>query len=257
MAAKLWQVATSNAFNTTLNGNITDTDETLTLTTVVGLVAPGVIVIDRVDANNTATPAVREYISFSAIDGNDLTGLGRHLGGSTAQAHSSGAKVEEVFSITHWKDLVSFLEVSHASDGKIVAGLATIDQARIITHLNASGASISGNFPLHPTWFISGLLSLATSGAGSPASMPQKGVWQFFSAVLRTPASGSTLVLDVNKNFTSIFEAETRLMIPAGGTYISTASISDKFFASGDVFSVDIDQGGGLAEDVTISARSS
>lgn len=255
MAATLFKSSTGNAFNTTLNGTISDSDDTITLTTTSGLQTPGVVVIDRIDANDEATPTVREYVSFTGISSSDLTGCTRGLGGSVAQEHSSSAKVEEVFSISHWNSMIDFLQVSHDSDGKIVTSLATIAQVRIVTHLNASGASISGRFPIHPTWFLAGNLSLATVNIGSPAAMPQAGKWDFFSVTLRAPASGATMILDVNKNFSSIFDAATRLYIPGGGTYVSTASINLKTFSAGDVMSVDIDQGGGLAKDATVVGK--
>ncbi len=257
MAAKLWSASTSNAFSTTLNGSITGADNTITLTAVAGLQFPGVLVIDRVDNNNVATPTVREYISFTGISTNTLTGVSRGLGGSSAQAHSSGGKVEEIMSISHWNDMVSFLNVSHDAAGNlVVSSTATIAVARVYTHLDASGASISGQFPIHPTWVVSGYVSLATTAVGKPTAMPQKGQWQFFSAVLRAPASGATLILDVNKNFTTIFsDQNTRLMVPAGGTYVSTASMGVLTFVSGDVLSIDIDQGGGLGQDLVVTGK--
>lgn len=135
MAAKLWALGTANAFSTTLNGSITDSDSSITLTTVSGLVAPGVLVIDRLDSSNVSTPNTREYISFTGISTSTLTGVSRGLGSSTAQSHSSGAKVEECFSISHWNDLVSFLEVAHDADGNIdtIGAGATLDSPVITT----------------------------------------------------------------------------------------------------------------------------
>src|SRR5258708_525826 len=107
MAANLWKVGTSNAFNTTLNGNVLTGDTSITLTSVTGLQAPGVIVIDRQSASNVDTPTVREYIGFTGISSTTITGCTRGLGGSSAQSHQSGAKVEEVFTVTHWNDLIT------------------------------------------------------------------------------------------------------------------------------------------------------
>jgi hypothetical protein len=255
MTPFLWKVGTANAFSTTLNGGITDTDVTINLTSVTGLQAPGVLVIDRLDANNTSTPVTREYISFTDIAGLAVTGCTRELGGSLAQSHSSGAKVEEVWSITHVNDLIDFLNVSHDSAGKIVTSSATIIDARITNSLNVSGASLNGNFPITPTWVISGLMSLATTSIGPSVSMPQPGVWQFFSATLKTPASGASFILDFNKNGTSIFESGTRPYIAGGGTFVSTASINTKTFSSGDTFTLDIDSGAGTGSDLTFLGR--
>lgn len=256
MSAKLWEVGTSNAFSTQLNGNISAGDSSITLTTTAGLTAPGVICIDRVDSNGTATPSLREYVSFTGISTNTLTGCLRGLAGSSDQAHSSGAIAEENFSVTHWGEMLDFLQVSHDVAGNIVvSSTATIATLRVYTHLNASGASISGRFPITPTWFIDGAVSLATTSIAASTPMPQAGMFQFFSMCLKTPASGASLIVDINKNGTSIFEAATRLLIPGGGTLVSTASIASKFFNSGDVFTVDIDSGGGSGSGLFILGR--
>lgn len=126
MSAKLWKAGTSNARSTTLNGSISASDSSITLTSVSGMQFPGVVVIDRVDSTGVSTPNAREYISFTGISTNTLTGCVRGLGGSTAQAHSSGAIVEEVFSVTHWNDLIDFLQASHDSVGNIMTSGATI-----------------------------------------------------------------------------------------------------------------------------------
>lgn len=74
--------------------------------------------------------------------------------------------------------------------------------------------------------------------------------------VLRTPASGASLVIDINKNGTSIFtDQNTRLLISGGGTYASTASIGTKGFTAGDILSADIDMGGGSGSDLSIIGR--
>lgn len=260
MTASIWKVGTTNAFSTTLNGGITNTDTTINLTTTTGLQAPGVLAIDRVDANNTSTPTAREYISFTGIDGNAINGCTRGLGGSTAQSHSSGARVEENWSITHWNDFLDAFAASHTSAGAIVTSTASIvtiigQNGTFSNSLNVSGASLIGNFPLTPTWFISGAVSLATTSVGAAVAMPQPGIWQFFSATLKTPASGASLILDFNKNGVSIFDAGTRPLISGGGTFVSTASIATKTFGAGDVFTLDIDSGAGSGSDLTYLGR--
>ena len=137
------------------------------MTAVTGLQAPGVLVIDRVDGNGTATNTLREYISFTGISTNTLTGVSRGLGGSAAQAHLSGAVVEENMSISHWNDMLDYLAVSHDTAGNIISSNATITNATLITpfistatittaNINVltvfsafygSGASINGVFP--------------------------------------------------------------------------------------------------------------
>lgn len=118
MSAAIWPTSTTNAFSTTLSAGITDVSTTIALTTVTGLsTSGGVVTIDRQDANNKDTPTVREYVSFAGVSGSSLTGCTRGLGGSTAQSHSSGAKVEEVWTITHWNDFLSSYQTEHNNDG--------------------------------------------------------------------------------------------------------------------------------------------
>lgn len=255
MAAKLWETGSVNAFASTLNGAIAAGDTTITLTTTTGLVAPGVLCIDRQDGSNNNTPTKREYVSFTGISSNQITGCTRGVAGSTAQSHSSGANIEENFSVTHWGEMIDFLQVSHDTSGNIVvSSTATISILRAYTHINASGASITGRFPIHPGWVVGGLVSLATTSVGKPLPVPQAGLFQFFSAVLRSPASGQSLIVDINKNGSSIFDSGTRPTIAAGGTYVSTASIAIRAFNAGDVFTMDIDQGS-WASDLTVLGR--
>jgi len=121
MTEKLWKAATTNAFSTTLDGSITLSDQTITLTSVVGLEAPGILVIDRQDGNELNTPGLREYISFEGISGNDLTDVTRGVGNSTAQSHSSGALVEEALSVTHWNDAVTYNTASRTRIAQLEA----------------------------------------------------------------------------------------------------------------------------------------
>ncbi len=121
---------------------MTAIDTTITLTSTSGLQYPGVLVIDRVDGNNVNTPLSREYITYTGINGNDITGVSRGIAGSTDQTHLSGAQVEETLSVTHWGDLIDFLAVSFDSGGHLVTSTVTIS-----TTLNVSGASLLGFYP--------------------------------------------------------------------------------------------------------------
>ena len=123
MAVKLWPMTTVNKFSTTLTSTITDSDTSMTLTSVTGLdTAGGILSVDRVNSGGTATPSQTEYVSYTGITTKTLTTLSRGLAGSTAQEHSAGAIVEGVWTVTHMIDLIDFLEVSHASDGTMKSG---------------------------------------------------------------------------------------------------------------------------------------
>lgn len=244
MTARLLRAATSNAFSTTLNGSIDNSVTTITLTSVTGLQAPGVIVIDRQDGSGNNTPSNREFITYTGIAGSDLTGVTRGVAGSTAQAHSSGALIEEVMSVSHWNDLYDYLIAEHTTTGTHVMSGPTIASARMITAIQASGASIVGSFPVYPVWSIPGIASGATTGAGKIMTMPRSGNWSSFWMSVRTPVSTASLIIDINKNGVSIFDTIGRPSILGGGTFVSTASVATKSFAKGDQFTVDVDAGG-------------
>src|ERR1035437_10857576 len=98
MTAQLIKTSTSNAFSSSLSGAIAANDASITLTSVTGLQYPGILCIDRQDSAGVNTPAFREYILFTGISGTTLTGCTRGLANSNAQAHGSGALIEENFS---------------------------------------------------------------------------------------------------------------------------------------------------------------
>ena len=235
------------------------------------LVAPGVLVIDRIDTADNQTPAKREYISFTAISGVTITGVTRALGGSVAISHGAGAVVEAVPSTVHWNDLVDFLQVEHLSDG--THGI--FSHVRQFTVTGISGASgIRGDVVFFPSSNISIYAVSGASGyshigiAGSPqaAHLPQFNIsgaltagtgldtmivedavtLKSVSMSVLSPVSAASLVVDINKNFTSIFTNQaTRLSILGGGTYASTASIGTKSLVSGNILTLDVDNAGG------------
>lgn len=75
-----------------------------------------VAVIDRVDANGTATASKEETI-VGVVSGSNLVSCVRGAEG-TAQAHDAGAVVEILFTNRVWGDLVDGILVEHAQTGK-------------------------------------------------------------------------------------------------------------------------------------------
>lgn len=252
----LYKVPTENALQYTLDSQLAAGEtSSLTLNTNVESVvqAPGLIVIDRIDSSESKTPSKREYIVFTGVSGSTLTGLTRGLAGSSDQVHSVGAIVEFVNDVVQAQAIYDAITLEHlaANTPGMHVSLPSVSQARIaaatITNLgitnsvNASGASIAGLVPVRPTWVIPAIASAASTTAGPPVDMPAPGTIEFVSVVLSGPVSSASLVIDINKNFASIFDAGTRPSILGGGTYVSTASINTKIFNRGDVFTVDVD----------------
>lgn len=153
--AGLWDAPSVNFFSTTLNGGINNSVDTITLSSVTGLNAPGVLIINREDGNGTATPSAREVISFTGISGSDLTGVTRGYDGSTARAHSSGALVEAVFTVGMWNDAVAALtNVVDASTG-------AVDTTKVLT---LTGTQTTTNKTLTAPVLTSPVLNTGLSG---------------------------------------------------------------------------------------------
>lgn len=253
MTQALWHAPGVNFGSTSLNGAINSSVGTITLNSTSNLKSPGYVVIDRQDANGTNTPNAREVVSYTGISGNDLTGCTRGADGSTQRSHSDGALVEPVLTVGMWNDQQDFLAVSLStvdgslralSSASIVAisssSISTVDLT-VTNSLFASGASISGNFPLNPVFSFVGSLSGATVSPQTALSMPQVGSFKWASVMTRTVASGASAIFDININGTSIFDAATRPAIAGGGTFVSTASIATKNFKAGDRLTWDFD----------------
>lgn len=253
----LFVAPTANFVQTTLNGNINDSQSTITLNSTSNLQAPGYIVIDRVDSGNTATPNAREIVFYTGVSGNDLTGCTRGADNSTARSHSSGAIVETTPSVGMWNSLATIIDRAITNDGylKAIASPVSIARMHIQTHLEVSGASVTGNFPLNPVFAFVGSLSGPTTTPQVPLSMPQAGSFRWFSVMTRTVASGASAIIDINVNGVSVFDAGTRPAIAGGGTFVSTASIATKAFAMGARLSWDYDTTGGHITDFTIQGR--
>lgn len=171
MANSFFLAPNVNFKQTTLNGNINDSVQTITLNSTSNLLSPGYIVIDRQNAAGTNTPDSREVIYYTGISGNDLTGCVRGADNSTNRSHSSGAIVETMPTVGMWNSLSTIVSTAITSDGLLksnssisLTGLSVNGTASIAT-LNVG--TIASSLPVkgHFLWTVSGALttSLATS----------------------------------------------------------------------------------------------
>ena len=255
MAANLPRPSSDENISTTLAAGITDVATSVDVSDASKIVSPCYLVIDRVDSSGTLkTSTLWEYIKVTDVTSNTLT-FERGKGGSTAQAHSSGAVIEAVITSSMFEDWYAVLNPEHTAAGLHVISTATITNLvntsaimanasvtgalNVGTSLLVSSASVVG-LGLNPTWYIPSLPSLPTIGLGRPASMPRVGTWAWASVTLSGIISSPSVYFDINKNFSSIFDAGTRPLI-ANGTFVSTASIATKNFSAGDKFNVDFD----------------
>jgi len=105
-------------FSTTLSSGISDSDTTIPLSSASGLPTDTAITLtlDRVDSDNVSTPSKRERVT-GVIVSNNLTNSLRGEDNTSAQAHSSGAIVEDIWDAETWNDLIDAILVSHDQDG--------------------------------------------------------------------------------------------------------------------------------------------
>lgn len=122
--ANLYSVPLENGVQLTLqNALLTGQTSTITFTGSVtaklqaSASMPGILVIDRVDANGNETPTKTEYISFTGVTGSTVTGLVRGLSNTTDQDHAAGAIVELVPDVVWAQGLNDVFTTQHNSDG--------------------------------------------------------------------------------------------------------------------------------------------
>ena len=191
----LFRKSTSNAYNSTLNGNIGVGDSSIVVTSATGLQFPGVLVIDRVNSGGTLTPIVREYITYTGISTNTLTGVVRGQGGSTAQAHSSGAVIEEVMGITEWNDLITALGNAFTSAGALdTTKVIDLTSSQTLTNKTLtspirSTVAVTGSTPTLD--LSAGSVFTTTLGANTTFSVSNAVAGQFFIVEV-TQGSGTT-----------------------------------------------------------------
>jgi hypothetical protein len=100
---------TVNDVFTTLNETLDSSETDVTLTSVTGFPATGIVKINN------------ELISYTSIVGNDLLGCVRGAEGTTATSHSNGDIVFDATSFTGWGD------ASSATTLKLAAGTWSLD----------------------------------------------------------------------------------------------------------------------------------
>ena len=134
----IFQPPSTNAIQKTLDAQLlSGVTASMTLNNVTGIQnLAGVCVIDAVDANGNATPAKREYISFTGVSGSTLTGLTRNAdGGGTDQDHAVGAIVQFTPDVLQQQGLIDSYQVEHNDDGT--------HKSALVTTLKATGAEVN------------------------------------------------------------------------------------------------------------------
>jgi hypothetical protein len=152
--ANLYNVPLENGVQLTLqNALLTGETTTITFTAAVtsklqaSSTIPGILVIDRVDANGNETPTKTEYISFTGVTGSTVTGLVRGLANSTDQDHAAGAIVEFVPDVI-WADALNdVITTQHNADGthktlSLISLVSVTINSSVLNNISFAGNSL-------------------------------------------------------------------------------------------------------------------
>ena len=218
---KLKSAPTSNAFNTTLNGAISNTATTITLNSVTGLQnKAGILVIDRQDSDGIDTPTKREYIYFTSVSGSSVVlpsvADGRGQGGSSALGHADGALVESVMDVDQWNGLVDSYAVQHADAGTHTA--LTSDTLGLSSNASIGGSLFAGRANLLSTASVGGIVnSLVGVNIASTAS----GYYQQGLPLIRAGAEGILRLSQIRYQSITTNSTQENVLVQAGWSFIN------------------------------------
>lgn len=186
MASTIFLAPLANFKQTTLNGGIDNSTQTITLASTANMQAPGYVVIDRVDTQGTATPNSREVVRYTGISSNDLTGCTRGADNSSALSHSDGAIVETAPTVGMWNSLATIVSAGFDGSGYLKSinspvSLSYIDAKTLSVSSIASIARLEANTLVgttfsgakgHFLWTVSGALTTSLATSTNNSQMP-------------------------------------------------------------------------------------
>jgi hypothetical protein len=213
------------------------------------------VVIDRVDANGTATPSLEETVT-GVVSGSNLIDCIRGVEG-TAQAHNAGAVVEVLFTAAGWNDFIDGFLADHLGDGthgNLDASTITTNRVSGVASANLDFYVSGGGKFRRPTIVeipVGDSLSSLSTGDGKaffrvPAELNGMNLTGVAAAVY---TAGTTNTLDVQiRNKTQTADMlSTKITIDSTETDSSTAATpavidtGNDDVATGDMIAIDID----------------
>lgn len=253
----------TNNFSTTLSSAILgagDTSFSPASVTNLPTDTGTVFVIDRVNSSGVATPSTREYV-VGVVSGGNVINLVRGQGGSTAQAHSTGAVVEQVVDQNTINDVMTGILVGHNQDGthqsnlplttpQITTGIkdangntmiafspttSAVNQPQLVNaatgndpSIRAAGTDSTANLNLRGK----GLAKTVTIGAGATPIFPYDYVvsgcvWSGDSYGSTRNASMTSGVVVINGNPITVATVTARAFTASKDTYIDVLDNGD------------------------------
>lgn len=188
---------------------------------------PGVFVVDRVDANGTATPSKREYVAYTAVSGSTLTGLTRNAdGGGSDQDHSVGAIVEFVSDVLQQQAILDGLLETVDTDGALdTTKVVDLTTAQTLTNKTLTSPTLQGNIDgwiaATDTWTYASATTFTIAGVDRTAMFPKgtklkltQGTVKYFYVV------------------GSAFSTNTTITVTGGSTYtLANAAITSPYYS--------------------------
>lgn len=144
--ATLLNVPLVNGLQKTLDAQLdSGTTASVTLNNTTNIQSPGVFVVNRIDANgNEKSASEREFIKFTGVSGNTLTGLTRNAdGGTSDQDHAVGSIVEFVADVVWAQALADVIETEHNSDGTHASTIVKTTATQTLTNKTLTSPTVN------------------------------------------------------------------------------------------------------------------
>lgn len=204
--ATLLNVPLVNGLQKTLDAQLdSGVTASVTLNNTTNIQAPGVFVVNRIDANgNEKSASDREFIKFTGVSGNTLTGLTRNAdGGTSDQDHAVGSIVEFVADVVWAQALADVIETEHNSDGTHASTIVKTTATQTLTNKTLTSPTVNS-----PTMTSATTDDIQVTGEA------------YFDAEVDNGNSGATKTIDFtsgNKQKVTLSEDCTFTFIPPSG----------------------------------------
>jgi hypothetical protein len=154
-----------------------------------------------------------------------------------------------------------YTEVNGNIDNANIDNAASIDESKIAFNTSSGHSHDGSDSKAIPKAFVWTITGNATTGTSVTPVLVATGALTLTKWYLnvKTAPTGASLIIDINKNGTSIWNTNqpNRAVITAGNTSGSGTSFDTTSLAEGDILTVDVDQVGSTVSgsDITLTLR--